>query len=171
MYRYISYIWMSIALMLVQIFLLDNITIHMWLRPMIFPIIVLLLPMEWRTIWVLLIALVVGGTMDLSLGGAGLYLATLLPLAMFRSTILFVTTNRSVEVSDQTTLFSRMSIKQLMSYVGVALLLHHAFFFILESLSFATPFRLVATIIFSSLLSLAIAWPIVRIFIVKIIDR
>lgn len=171
MYKYISYIWLSITLLLVQIFLLDNITIHSWLRPMIFPIVVLLLPMEWSPIWTLLVAMVVGWTMDLALGGAGLYLATLLPLAMFRSTILYLTTNRSVEVGDQTSLFSRMSVRHLMIYVGMSLFIHHLLFFLLETLSFATPLRLVATIIFSTALSLAIAWPIVRIFVNRIISR
>ena len=171
MYRYISYIWMSIALMLVQIFLLDNISIHMWLRPMIFPIIVLLLPMEWRTIWVMIATLAVGVVMDVTLGGAGLYTATLLPLVVIRHWILYITTGRRVESGDQSSLLSRMTPRQLMIYVVAMLGLHHIMFFGLEALSFATPLRLVATILFSTLLSAIIAWPILRLFISKIVAR
>ena len=100
--------------MLVQIFLLDELSIAMWLRPMIFPLVVILLQMEWRTIWVLLISALVGVAMDLALGGAGLYTATLLPLAMIRRWMLYLTTRRSVEHSDQTSVLSRLSRGQLL---------------------------------------------------------
>ena len=59
-------------LLFLQIFILDELSIALWLRPMIFPLIVLLLPMEWRTIWVMLIALAVGVVMELAQGGSGL---------------------------------------------------------------------------------------------------
>jgi hypothetical protein len=41
---------MALAIMVVQIFLLDELSIAMWIRPMIFPLVVILLQMEWRTI-------------------------------------------------------------------------------------------------------------------------
>ena len=58
MFRVVPYIMMTIALLFVQIFVLDEISIALVLRPMIFPLVVLLLPVEWRTVWVLLVALV-----------------------------------------------------------------------------------------------------------------
>ena len=160
-----------VAVLVAQIFLLDNISIHLWLRPMIFPLVILLLPMEWRALWVMLIALLVGLLMDISLGGAGLYVASLLPLALLRSTLMYLATNRVVEASDQTSLLSRLSLRQLMTYLALALLLHHALFFLLETLSLAHPLRLVATILFSTLLSTVVAWPIVRIFVGKVLGR
>ena len=104
MYKYISYVWLMVVVLVAQIFLLDNISIHLWLRPMIFPLVILLLPMEWRALWVMLIALLVGLLMDISLGGAGLYVASLLPLALLRSTLMYLATNRVVEASDQTSM-------------------------------------------------------------------
>lgn len=171
MFKNISYFWMTLALLLLEIFILSQLSIVMWLRPMLFPLIVVLLPMEWRTVWVLLTALMVGVVMDLSLGGAGLYTATLLPMAVTRRSILYITTRRSVEHGDQTSLLSRMSLRQLMTYVGAMLLVHHALFFMLEALTFAAPLQLIATILFSSLLSLVMAWPIVRLFISKIVAK
>lgn len=158
-------------LLFLQIFILDELSIAMWLRPMLFPLIVVLLPMEWRKIWVMLSALAVGIIMDVSLGGAGLYTATLLPLSVMRRWILYVTTHRSIEAGDQTSLLSRMPIRQLMIYVAAMLLLHHTLFFILETLSFVTPLRLIATIVFSMALSLVISWPILRLFISKIVTK
>ena len=171
MFKNIAYFWMAVALLFAQIFILDEVSMALWLRPMIFPLVVLLLPIEWRTIWTVLVALLLGIFMDVSLGGQGLYTSTLLPLAVMRRWILYLTTRRSVEAGDQTSLLSRMSLRQLMIYVGVMLLVHHTLFFMLESLSFATPLHLVATILFSTSLSLVMAWPIVRLFTSKIVTK
>ena len=157
--------------MLVQIFLLDELSIAMWLRPMIFPLVVILLQMEWRTIWALLISVLVGVTMDVALGGAGLYTATIVPLAMLRRWILFLTTRRSIEQGDQTSLLSRLSRGQLMGYTVTMLAIHHTMFFVMEALSLSQPFLLLATIISSTLLSTAIAWPIIRLFTLKIVTK
>ena len=162
---------MALAIMLVQIFLLDELSIAMWLRPMIFPLVVILLQMEWRTIWVLLISALVGVVMDLALGGAGLYTATLLPLAMIRRWMLYLTTRRSVEHSDQTSVLSRLNRGQLLGYTVTMLAIHHTLFFAMESLSLAHPLQLIATIIFSTLLSTVVAWPILRIFSLKIVTK
>lgn len=169
MFKNISYLWLALALLAVQIFILDQLSIAMWLRPMLFPLIVILLPMEWRTIWVLVVSLVVGVVMDVSLGGAGLYTATLLPLAVARGTVMYLTTRRGVEPGDQTPLLSRMSLRQLMIYVGAMMFFYHLLFFWLETMSMVSLWHLVATIIMSTLLSVVIAWPIVRLFISKIV--
>lgn len=169
MFRSVPYLAMTLMVLFLQIFILDELSIALWLRPMIFPLIVVLLPMEWRTIWVMLSTLAIGLIMDLALGGAGLYTATLLPLAVMRGSVLYITTRRSVEHGDQTSLFSRLTMRNMMIYVGAMLVLHHTMFFLLERLSFAMPVMLVATILCSALLSLLIAWPIVRLFSSKIV--
>ena len=171
MFRSVPYIGMTIVLLFLQIFILDELSIAMWLRPMLFPLIVMLLPMEWRTIWVLLATLAVGVVMDAALGGAGLYTSTLLPLVVMRRWILYITTGRSVEAGDQSSLLSHMSSRQLMIYVAAMIALHHTLFLTLESLSFVAPLRLVATIICSTLLSVALAWPVVRLFVSKIVAK
>lgn len=162
---------MALAIMVVQIFLLDELSIAMWIRPMIFPLVVILLQMEWRTIWVLLVGALVGLTMDFALGGAGLYTATLLPLAMIRRWMLYLTTRRSIEHGDQTSVLSRLSRGQLMGYTVTMLAIHHTLFFAMETLSLAHPLQLVATIICSTLISAAVAWPIIRIFTLKIVTK
>ena len=164
MYKQFTYFWLAFAILVVQIFLLDNISIAMWLRPMIFPLVVLLLPMEWRMVWTLLSALAIGLTMDLALGGSGLYTSSLLPLAVLRPWIMYLTTGRTVEHGDQSALLSRMLTKQVMLYVAGAILVHHTLFFMLETLSFASPMRLVATILCSTLLTMVVSAPIIQLY-------
>ena len=169
MFKSIAYFWMSVALLFVQIFILDEISMALWLRPMIFPLVILLLPIEWRTIWVVVVALLLGIFMDVSLGGQGLYTSTLLPLAVMRRWVLYLTTRRSVESGDQTSLLSRMPLRQVMIYVGAMLVLHHTMFFVLESLSMIRMMQLIVTILFSALLSSLLLWPIVGLFLKKIV--
>lgn len=158
--------------MFVQIFLLDNIdlgaSLSIWIRPMIFPLVVLLLPVEWRSIWVLLVTYIVALLMDLLLGGSGIYVITLLPIALFRSALLYLTTRRSLDSTDQSQLLARMPLGQLMVYVATSLLLYHTLFFVMETLSLANFFSLLMTIILSTLCSLLISWPIVRLFTSKV---
>ena len=168
MYKQFTYFWLAFAILVVQIFLLDNISIAMWLRPMIFPLVVLLLPMEWRMVWTLLSALAIGLTMDLALGGSGLYTSSLLPLAVLRPWIMYLTTGRTVEHGDQSALLSRMLTKQVMLYVAGAMLVDHTLFFMLETLSFASPMRLVATILCSTLLTMVVSAPIIQLYKSKI---
>lgn len=160
---------MTLALLFVQVFILDEISIALWLRPMIFPIIILLLPFEWRAIWVILTTLVLGVFMDMAVGGAGLYTSTLLPVAVTRNWILYLTTRRSVESGDQTSLLSRMPLRQVMIYVGAMLLIYNVMFFALESLSTVDTMQLIATIICSTILSVVLAWPIVRLFLKRVV--
>ena len=170
-----SYIWMSLAVLFVQIFLLDNINIGasvvLWMRPMIFPLIVLLLPMHWKMIWVVLAAYGVGYIMDISLGGEGLYVATLLPLALIRPTLIYLIGRHSVDISDEKHILSRLGTWQMMLYIASALLIHHTLFFFLEALSFSHFGQVVLTIIFSMLLSTTIGWFVVRLFISKVLVR
>lgn len=168
MFKSILYFWATLALLFVQVFILDEISMALWLRPMIFPLILLLLPIEWRTIWVILVALILGVVMDSAAGGAGLYTSTLLPIAVMRRWILFLTTRRSVEAGDQTSLLSRMPLRQVMIYVGAMLLLYNAMFFSLESLSTVQTMQLIATILCSTILSIILAWPMVRLFLKRV---
>ena len=113
-------------------------------------------------------ALILGVVMDSAVGGAGLYTSTLLPIAVMRRWILFLTTRRSVEAGDQTSLLSRMPLRQVMIYVGAMLLLYNAMFFSLESLSTVQTMQLIATILCSTILSIILAWPIVRLFLKRV---
>lgn len=172
MYKYTPHIWLTLVVLFVQVFLLDNIdlgtSLSLWIRPMIFPLIVLLLPVEWRSIWVLLTTYLIALLMDLLLGGSGIYVITLLPIALFRSALLYFTTRRSLDSTDQSQLLARMPLGQLMIYVATALLLYHTLFFVMETLSFVGFFRLLMTIILSTICSLLISWPIVRLFTSKV---
>ncbi|MDE6861281.1 MAG: hypothetical protein K2J31_00850, partial [Alistipes sp.] len=161
-------VWLFAAVMAMQILLLDNLSLSMWLRPMIFPAVILLLPIEWRTVWVLLAAAATGWILDGVTGCQGLYTASLLPLAMVRPAIIRLTANRGVEQSDQTELLPSLSRKQLLAYISVSVVLHHALFFALESMSATLLWYTVAKIAAGSLLSILLSWLVASYFMSKI---
>jgi hypothetical protein len=84
---------------------------------------------------------------------------------------MYITTGRSVEFGDQSSLLSRLPLRQLMIYATAMLGLHHTMFFLLETLSFISPLRLIATIVLSTLMSVVMAWPILRLFLSKIVVK
>lgn len=168
MYRYRSYLWLFAVVMAMQILLLDNLSVSMWLRPMIFPVVILLLPIEWRTVWVLLAAAVTGWILDGVTGCQGLYTASLLPLSMIREAIIRLTANRGVEQSDQSELLVSLSRKQLLVYISVGIVLHHAMFFFLESMSVTLLWYTAAKIAVSGALSILLSWLAASYFMSKI---
>ncbi|MFG6353982.1 MAG: hypothetical protein K1V69_00985 [Alistipes sp.] len=159
MYRYRSYIWLFLIALSAQLFILNNLSLSIWLRPMIFSAAVLLLPVEWRTVWVLAAAAAAGWTLDMATGCQGLYTASLLPLAMMRGAIVRLTANRSVEPSDQTDVLVSLSRKQLFIYLAAGIVLHHAMFFFLETMSLTFFWQTAGRIFASSALALALVWP------------
>lgn len=169
MFKSILYFCVTLVLLFLQVFILDEISIALWLRPMVFPLIILLLPFEWLSIWVILVALALGIFMDTAMGGAGLYTSTLLPIAVTRNWMLFLTTRRSVESGDQTSLLSRMPLRQVMIYVSAMLLVYNVMFFVLETLSSVGTFQFIATVICSTIMSIVLAWPIVRLFLKRVV--
>lgn len=175
MYKYVSYIWLSLAVLFVQIFLLDNINIGasvaLWMRPMIFPLIVLLLPLEWKMIWVVLVSYGIGYVMDISLGGEGLYAATLLPISLIRPSLVYLIGHHSIDLGETKHLLSRLTARQMMLYITSALFIHHTLFFFFEALSLSHFMQVVMTILCSLLLSTIIGWFVVRLFISKVLVK
>jgi hypothetical protein len=58
-----------------------------------------------------------------------------------------------------------------MAYTFAMLAIHHTLFFMMEALSFANIWHLVMTIVCSTLLSAAVAYPVIRIFTLKIVTK
>ena len=90
-------------------------------------------------------------------------------MAIFRPALIYMTTNRSVDSSDQSQLLARLPLPQLMFYIAISLLLYHILFFAMEALSWANFMRTLSTILLSSIASLVLSWPIVRIFTSKLV--
>ena len=64
MQRYLSYVGMFIGVVLLQIFLIDNISLGIYFHPLIYVAFVILLPLGMQPVWVVLLSAMLGLTMD-----------------------------------------------------------------------------------------------------------
>ena len=55
MQRYLSYVGMFIGVVLLQIFLIDNISLGIYFHPLIYVAFVILLPLGMQPVWVVLL--------------------------------------------------------------------------------------------------------------------
>ena len=72
MRRMLDYLLLFLVVVVLQVFLFDNLDTGLYLHPMIYMAFILLLPVETVPILVLLLGLATGVTVDLLTGAAGL---------------------------------------------------------------------------------------------------
>ena len=88
MYRIFPYIALFVVTILVQVFLLDNLSISIYFAPMIYLALLLLLPLDMPHIGLLAAGLVTGWMMDGTMGTDGLNVIATLPVAFLRPWII-----------------------------------------------------------------------------------
>ena len=72
MQRYLSYAGVFATLVLLQIFLIDNITLSVYFHPLVYAAFIILLPLDTKPVWVLLLSAAMGLTIDVLTGMGGL---------------------------------------------------------------------------------------------------
>ena len=60
MHRYLTYAGVFIGLVLVQIFLIDNISLGIYFHPLIYIAFLIILPLDTKPVWVLLLSALLG---------------------------------------------------------------------------------------------------------------
>ncbi len=130
-------------IILLQVFILNNITLHWFtspagalFNPFIYPIFILLLPFE-TPVWVLLVlGFSLGVTVDAFMTTAGMHAAATLLVAYLRTNVLNALMPRNLsEYINQQPSVKNMGWTPFLVYSGFLLLLHHIVFFSIESWS------------------------------------
>jgi len=88
MYRTVPYIVLFLILALLQIFLFDNLSISLYLCPLVYIGFIVLLPIDAPPVAVLFLALSMSVAMDWAMGAAGINTIATLPVAMLRRPLL-----------------------------------------------------------------------------------
>ena len=84
MYRTLPYLALFAATVLLQVFLFDNLSISVYLNPLIYVAFIILLPLDTPPAVLLGAGLLTGVVMDASMGAAGLNTNAPLPVAFLR---------------------------------------------------------------------------------------
>lgn len=171
MYRTLPYLGLFAAAVLLQVFLFDNLSISVYLNPLVYIIFIILLPLDAQPVTVLGSGLLLGVVMDLAMGSAGINTIATLPIAFFRPTLAAMICGRENVREGGIPSPGRLGTHKFFVYLLTLTLLHHTLFFLLEALSWSHLFHTVVRIVVSTAVSVAFGWIITRIFTAKLPAR
>ena len=84
-----EYIILTLVVLFVQIFVLNNLSISPLVAPMVYIVLILMMPIESSQWKMLGVGVLLGMLMDLTMGTAGLNTLVTLPIAVFRRPLLY----------------------------------------------------------------------------------
>lgn len=131
--KYSSYF---LLVVLIQGLVVNNIEINEYFNPMIYPVMIIMLPFELNILLTMLIALVLGLSVDAFSNTFGLNASAALVIGYLRPTVLNLIKPR--DGYDLVLLPSIHDMGQLwfLSYASILLAIHHFWFFMIEILRF-----------------------------------
>ena len=163
MYRTLPYLGLFAAAALLQVFLFDNLTISIYLNPLVYIVFIALLPLDTPPAAVLGAGLALGVTMDFAMGAAGIN-----TIAFLRPTLAGMICGRDNVREGGIPSSARLGERKLITYLVALTLVHHAVFFSLEALSWTHALHTLLRIVVSTAVSAGFIWIIARIFTAKI---
>ena len=128
--------WRFILLIGIQVLLLNQLRLHSMFSPYIYPLFILLLPIDLPRPWVLFLALLAGLTVDAFSNSMGMHASAALLIGWLRTPILnLLKPSGGYQTEDRPTL-NFMGLRWFVLYSTILMLIHHTYFFFIETLSF-----------------------------------
>lgn len=137
MHRAGYYILLFAVTALLQTFLFNNLSLWPCFAPMVYMAFVIMLPMNAPSIAVLLSGLVMGLTMDFTMGTAGLNTIATLAAAYLRRPLLNLTLGAEIVRYGGIPSVARMGMRQFVQYLTIMTMLHGVIFFGFEAFTTA----------------------------------
>ena len=138
-----------IFLILLQVFILDNIQFMGYINPMIYVLVILSLPVRFPKWALLILAFIMGLIIDVFSNTAGMHSFALVFAAFLRTPVINIFTSLD-EGANPTPSFHTFGVSAYVKYVVILVLIHHFILFFIESFSFLHLTLLIPKIIFSS---------------------
>ncbi len=146
--------FLFIVLILVQILILDNLQLSSYAVPFLYVLFILMLPFETPGWALLLLAFVMGFTMDLFEHTYGIHTAATLLMAWFRPGVLRLIAPREGYASNTLPGIYDYGLGWYLKYVVILVFIHHSFLFYFEVFSFKHFFDTLLRVIISSLFTI-----------------
>ncbi|MBV7531666.1 rod shape-determining protein MreD [Chitinophaga jiangningensis] len=144
-----------VLLLLIQVFVLNEILLHQLVSPYIYMLFILALPFNLPRPALLLLGLLMGLSLDMFMNTMGMHAAACVFIAYLRPFIINVLSPQGgFETTQKTPSMTSMGVSQFLIYAAILVFLHHAVYFTLEVFGFANPLYLLLKIILSSAASL-----------------
>lgn len=121
-----------VLLVLVQVLILNNLEIGFGIYPMLYPLFILLLPIEMTTVTLMFISFFFGLTIDAFSNTFGLHASSAVVFAFFRPLIFKLFAPRDGYEMNEMNALNLLSIRWFIVSFIVLLYIHHTWFFIIE---------------------------------------
>jgi rod shape-determining protein MreD len=151
-----KYVIMFVALVLVQVLVLNNIQFSGLINPYIYILFILLLPFTIPGYFLLPIAFLLGITIDIFNNTLGVHAGATVLLAFLRPGIAQLVSSRELIEKGNTPNLSQLGFASFLKYTIIAVLIHHLFLFYAEAFSFGGFFETFLRYILSSVFSILI---------------
>ncbi len=142
-----------ILLVLVQVFVLDNIQFLGYISPMLYILFIFSLPIRFPRGGVLLLAFFLGLIIDMFNNTMGMHAFATVFVAFLRRPAINLSVSTD-EMSNVTPSFKSFGVTGFIKYVSILVLVHHSVLFLVESFSFMNLTILLPKILISSLVTI-----------------
>ena len=144
-----------ILLVLIQVFVLDNIQFLGYISPMIYVLFILSLQIRFPRGTLLILAFLLGLIIDIFNNTMGIHAFATVFIAFIRSTVIKMSVSTE-EMSNPTPSFRVFGVANYVKYVVIMVLIHHSVLFLIESFSFLQLSLLIPKILLSSVVTILI---------------
>lgn len=141
-------------LVLFQVLILNNIQLSGYLNPFLYVLFVLMLPFQTPKWLVLILAFVLGISVDMFSDTGGIHAAASVFMAFLRDPILRLISPRDGYDNAQQPTVQQFGFGWFFSYAGILIFAHHACLFYLETFHFSDFFSTFSRVLLSSIFSL-----------------
>ena len=152
-------IFRFILLVLFQVLVLNNIQFLGYINPYLYILFILSLPFQIPRWLLLILAFILGLSIDIFSNTLGMHAFATVFVAFFRNGIIKLFTNIE-EGNNPTPSFYTFGVSAYVKYVIVMVLIHHSTLFILEAFSFTHFWILLTKIMLSSLITILLIFGI-----------
>ena len=143
-----------ILIVLIQGLVVNNIEINAYFNPMIYPVMIMMLPFELNILVTMLVAFLLGISVDAFSNTFGLNASAALVIGYLRPSILNLIKPRDGYDPVLLPSIHDMGKFWFLSYATILLFIHHLWFFIIEILRFDQILHILGKTVFSLILSL-----------------
>ncbi|MFI5163774.1 MAG: rod shape-determining protein MreD [Bacteroidia bacterium] len=143
-------------LVLFQVLILNNIELNGYLNPFLYVLFILMLPFQTPGWAVLVLAFVLGISVDMFSDTGGLHAAASVLMAFLRQPILKLISPRDGYDVVQKPTIQQFGLGWFFSYAGILVFLHHFVLFYMEAFHFADFFSTFFRVVLSSLFTLTL---------------
>lgn len=146
-----------VLLLLLQVFVLNNILVHQLVSLNLYMLFVLLLPFNLPRPALMLMGLLMGLSLDMFMNTMGMHAAACVFIAYLRPFIMNILSPQGgFETTQKTPSMTSMGISQFLIYAVILVFLHHLVFFALEVFGFGNLLYLLLKVILSTAASLVL---------------